>query len=561
MVAQNPVPIKFITYALLVGVSDYEHHDDLVNPTIDVRAIEKELHEAYKCKTQKLINPTRAQFRNALLRQAQRKYAPDDQLLVFFSGHGWFDKMTRRGYLAFKDSQPLEYDTFFSSYLSHQEVHSLLEQVNCKRILLIVDACISNRQDMTIAMAKKSFHEKGIRGRDLHVVGASDERINGKPEYRTRRYITAGGAEYIPGERPGHHSPLAQGILTALRSFGGEDRILTLKEMMSKIETINPAPRIGEFAGNEPGSTFILLSSSNPQTQTTKPQTTKPESTHKAEMIFIPAGEFQMGISEAQIRKMQRDNPGLEASWFDDVKPIHTVYLNAFYIDKYEVTNQQYAKFLNEYEKNTAAVNRLPVSRLIDLDDESCLIERSAGVYQPKTGYENHPVIMVSWYGAAAYAQFNGKRLPTEAEWEKAARGGLVGKRYPWGDELNHDYANYFGIGGRDKWDGTSPVGSFPANGYGLHDMTGNVWEWCADRYASNYYNSSPKKQPVGPGVPVLFVDNDFTRVKGDRVCRGGSWDDDPGFLDVAHRYKHYPAYKLAQLGFRCVLSASKIPQ
>jgi formylglycine-generating enzyme required for sulfatase activity len=247
-------------------------------------------------------------------------------------------------------------------------------------------------------------------------------------------------------------------------------------------------------------------------------------------MVLIPAGEFSMG---------DHFNEGMI-----DEKPVHTVYLDDFYIDAYEVTNAQYAQFLNRYGKNTDAAGH----ELLEIGS----IEKVGNTYKPKLGYENHPVTYVSWYGAAAYAQFYGKRLPTEAEWEKAARGGLVGKRYPWGDNITHDDANYDGTGGKDKWNETSPVGSFAPNGYGLYDMAGNVWEWCADEYDSGYYSKSPRNNPKGPGVVITFKNNDFTNVNTRRVLRGGTWDNYPLYLRCAIRRLNEPTYTNFSLGFRC---------
>jgi len=264
-----------------------------------------------------------------------------------------------------------------------------------------------------------------------------------------------------------------------------------------------------------------------------------------AEMLLIPAGEFQMGSNDGS----------------SDEKTVHTLTLDDFYMDKYEVTNSQYAEFLNKYRKNTDAAGH----ELINLDDEDCLIEKSGGVYRPKKGYEKHPVIEVTWYGAAAYAQFYGKRLPTEAQWEKAARGGEVGKKYPWGDDIDPTKANY--NDGTRSWSTEDmlkylkPVGSFPANGYGLYDMAGNVREWCADEYEEGYYNESPKHNPTGPGVPILFVDNDFTNVKKRRVLRGGSWSNDPVYLRCAGRVRLNPTGSYNDWGFRCVVSSPSIPR
>jgi len=250
-------------------------------------------------------------------------------------------------------------------------------------------------------------------------------------------------------------------------------------------------------------------------------------------MVYIPAGTFIMGSYYGD----------------GDEKPVHEVNTDAFYMDKHEVTNEQYCIFLNDYGKNTDAAGH----KLLKIGSEYCLIEKVGNTYKPKSGYEKHPVIEVSWYGAAAYAQWAGVRLPTEAQWEKAARGGLVGKKYPWGDTITHDYANYSGTGGRDKWERTSPVGSFPPNGYGLFDMAGNVWEWCAEEYDPGNYIKSPKNNPKGPGISVTFGNNNFTTVNASCVLRGGSWRYYlPLNLRCACRGRQFALVADSHIGFRC---------
>ena len=171
-----------------------------------------------------------------------------------------------------------------------------------------------------------------------------------------------------------------------------------------------------------------------------------------------------------------------------DERPVHTVYVDAFYMDKYKVTNAQYAEFLNAKDKHAEFV----ITWYNPSHSPSFgfgRIEFVSGVYRVKVGYENHPLGGVPWPCAMAYAVWKGKRLPTEAEWEKAARGGLVGKRYPNGDTITPQEANYdWNVGG------TTVVGSYPANGYGLYDMAGNLWEWCLDEYDENFYLNSPAR-------------------------------------------------------------------
>ena len=248
-------------------------------------------------------------------------------------------------------------------------------------------------------------------------------------------------------------------------------------------------------------------------------------------MVLIPTGSFQMG------------DPFNEGS--SDERPVHTVYVDAFWMDVCEVTNAQYCIFLNEQGNQTEGGCTWLLLLICD-----CLITTSAGQFVPKSGYEDHPVIDVTWYGARAYAQWAGKRLPTEAEWEKAARGGLTGRRYPWGNEdpaggkcnywsysgpVTTEMANFYN--GR----GTLPVGRFEPNGYGLYDMAGNVWEWCSDWYDSGYYSRSSEDNLTGPETGIY------------RVVRGGSWTDSPDYMRSAKRGHCAPMLCGTSCGFRCV--------
>jgi formylglycine-generating enzyme required for sulfatase activity len=221
-------------------------------------------------------------------------------------------------------------------------------------------------------------------------------------------------------------------------------------------------------------------------------------------------------------------------SGYSDEQPVHTVYLDAFSIDKYEVTNGQFAQFLSAGNGSHYY--------------SSMRITKSGSTYTAQSGYGNHPVVYVDRNGAKAYCEWAGKRLPTEAEWEKAARG-TDGRTYPWGESdpgVSPYRANYYlGINGAgDGYQETAPVGSFPAgvSPYGAYDMAGNVWEWVSDWYSSTYYSSSPSSNPQGPSSGTY------------RLLRGGSWyDNNPYFLRAAFRYGDYPDNRYASLGFRCL--------
>ena len=251
------------------------------------------------------------------------------------------------------------------------------------------------------------------------------------------------------------------------------------------------------------------------------------------DMVLIPAGEFQMGSNDGR----------------DNEKPVHTVHVDAFYIDKYEVTNAQYKVFVDanpEWRRD-----RIP-DKYHDGNylHKAVYLKHWNGNNFP-IGKDNHPVTDISWYAAMAYAQWVDKRLPTEAEWEKAARGGLVGQKYPWGNLIDPSKANYSG-----SINDTTPVGQYAPNTYGLYDMAGNVSEWCLDRYQYDFYVHSPFRNPVSGGN-ISNIISDFANVKNSygnfRVVRGGSWGSFEPDMRVSFRSYDKPTTPHNSMGFRCV--------
>ena len=259
-----------------------------------------------------------------------------------------------------------------------------------------------------------------------------------------------------------------------------------------------------------------------------------------APMVLIPAGDFQMG-----------SGPG--GTYNSATTPPHTVYVDAFYMDVHEVTVGQYNQFIR-------ATGHRP---LFD----------NISVFSPT---DRHPVVFVSWHDAMAYAKWVGKRLPTEAEWEKAARDGLVQKNHSWGDAtLDGTQCNFADKSLRTIWnrerepednwadenldDGyayTAPVGSYPPNGYGLYDMTGNVWEWCFDAYDENFYANSPYQNPIAD-IIVKDEKNNIIGINKLRVSRGAAWNDGPPSVWIASRREVDPHVRWGNTGFRCVKSVT----
>ncbi len=256
------------------------------------------------------------------------------------------------------------------------------------------------------------------------------------------------------------------------------------------------------------------------------------------EFVWIPGGCFKMG------------SPQTEATYDPDETPVHDVCVKGFWMSKYEVTNREFVRFLNDVGKRSTDINR-PWFETKEEDQDSHIIGE-VGKFQVENGYENHPVIEVSWYGAKAFARWigekNGKlcRLPSEAEWEYVCRNGKQNSKYPWGETSP---CCKKGMINGAKFDddnlchatGTEPVGSYKPNAFGVYDMSGNVWEWCEDWYSETYYRKSPRDNPMGPNKGKL------------RVLRGGSWSSKAWLLRCANRDSIFPTSRNYDFGFRIV--------
>lgn len=248
-------------------------------------------------------------------------------------------------------------------------------------------------------------------------------------------------------------------------------------------------------------------------------------------MVYVPGGVFNMGSSQD--------------TGHADEGPIHKVCLNGYYIDKYEVTNAQFKEFVDatgyvtDAEKSAAS-------------EDVRTWRNPHGAESKAESVPDHPVVCVSWNDANAYAEWAGKRLPTEAEWEKASRG-TDGRIYPWGNQnLTGTSANIADRSAALRWSDnsvednqkrTAPVGSFPDGNspYGVEDMAGNVWEWCYDWWSKDFYSISPSQNPIGPEAGEF------------RVIRGGSWFYSSDGTRTTQRMHFRPAGISEAVGFRCV--------
>ena len=233
-----------------------------------------------------------------------------------------------------------------------------------------------------------------------------------------------------------------------------------------------------------------------------------------------------------------------------DERPVHRVSLSEFFIGRFAVTNDEYARFIRAIGHPAPSLRALP---LIASGGRDLIFKELAAPYvwedhNPPAGHGSHPVVLVSFDDAVAYCRWLSEaigrvvRLPTEAEWEKAARGGAEGLRYPWGDDIDASRGNFLEDPSAKHQSGTRPTGTYPPNAFGLCDVVGNVWEWVSDWYGGEYYGGGDMNDPRGPDAGSM------------RIVRGGSWvNDDVKMLRCAYRHKVPPDTYAYSIGFRVV--------
>ena len=503
------IPLYNESYALVVGNGSYTNSWDPLDGVLrDVRDVATALEKHGFTVTLK-TNLKKADFDVAFETFIRKGEGKANRLLFYYAGHGHteINKQTgeESGYLVMVDSpMPITGKIDGSKNVSIRSLAEGAKRIEALHLLYLFDSSFSDSVLDTSHNPQPCTVQNSVKysARQFIVAGSTNEPVPDPSVFK--------GAllDLLEGRVA---EPIPDGYIT------GEELGLYLNHHVSEYKHVQ-TPQYGKI--NDPQFSrgdFVFVSQGGKITSGTKINWLK-EIVGKdgAKMVPILAGEFKMGSSD-------RDAD-------PDESPMHIVYLNAFYMDVHEVTNAQYKKFVDanpEWEK---------MYRYSKYRDNHYLKDWHGNSYPRGKG--NHPVVYVSWYAAVAYAEWAGKRLPTEAEWEKAARGGLAGQKF-----LRGISQSSRGIG--------TPVGIYAPNPYGLYGMMDELWEWCLDEYDRYFYENSPRENPITKKNNVQSKDG-WINLTGHRVCRRGSWY--PGYVRVSDRSHTYPQLADYYLGFRCVM-------
>ena len=595
-VAAGSVAIGGEYWALIVGIDQYQHAPPLDSAVQDATAVREVLVTRYGFSRRHVIElldqqATGPNIKDALYRLTQEA-GPEDSVFIYYAGHGQYDKNGRLGWWVPVEGKPQSPGTF----IENAAIRDYLDGMKAKHVYLVADSCFSGT----------------LFGKTRAMPPLNDKFFAALYASKSRWGLTSGSTEPVADAGKGGHSIFAYYFLKLLREHSEPylvpshifDRIAPViannAEQQPRSEPIkNTGDEGGQFVfrlsgGLAPPSAVVpvpgvpnaALSQAEQELKALEEQERQAEEQEKlaaiqaqieakkkqieekkkkielakayplpqqagkeltgkdgAKMLLIPAGDFMMGSTEGD----------------EDEKPAHRVSLDAFYLDKYEVTNTLFQKFARETGYATTAEKEGKAWAYVQ--DDKWTEVSGANWRKPEGGEtvfvsnrDEHPVVSVSWHDAEAYCRWAGKRLPTEAEFEYANRGGTQ-TTYWWGDgnpgsrrvaniadeSAKLQFSGWTVMAGYDDgYARTAPVGSFEPNPFGLYDTTGNVWEWTADWYGETYYQKSPSRNPTGASSGQY------------RVIRGGSWFHDPQDLRSAARVNSQPSYRLHTIGVRC---------
>ena len=504
-------------WAVIVGVNDYDsaNVNDLNYAVQDARAMAEALEAMDGLYSQVLLltddgtaerQPTRLNILKAV-KTVTSLAGPDDMIVFFFSGHGFPDD-AGNNYLASRDTDPTMLQ---DTAVRMQRLYEFFNISKARARVVLLDACHSGaRRD---------------KGDDDHM---SHYLYNGEGSVAIASSQYEQSSFEWPEKGMGAFTYfLVQGLNGAADSegvAGNGDGLVTSYELEQYVTNKVQEWAVSHYQEQIPSGKrnmsgdVVLGVTGHGQPAVITPQVSTGRSCPPG-MVYIQPGSFTMGCSSG------------DEQCQDDEKPAKNVTISKGYcMDIYEVTNRDYAAFLN------ANGNVCMGNECVNSDSDWLRLEGSGRSWTVKSGWGNHPMTEVSWYGAKAYCESHGKRLPTEAQWEFAARAATTTPYY-WGSEMNDAYAWHSGNAGGK----THPVGQKRANNYGLYDMAGNVWEWVADCYDGDWYSKMPLRDPV----------NTCTG-SGYRVLRGGSWLSHAWDARVSVRYWYRPGGRHDRIGFRC---------
>jgi formylglycine-generating enzyme required for sulfatase activity len=507
---------------LVIGNSAYQADiGPLQNPVNDATDMAATL-KSVGFEVHLLLDATRAQMEEALT-AFSRQLRAGDIGLFYFAGHG--AQIEGTNYLIPLGANVERAATTKVDAVSAEQVLSSMTAAGSALNILILDACRNNPflARWPVQVPPGLAPMQAARGSFIAyatapgAVAADGTGRNGTYTKHLLRNLTTPDLPVeqmfkrvrvaVEGETGGVQTPWELSSLQGDFSF----RPATATPPGPAVAKATPAPPVG-----------AARPASQPQPELAQTLMGK----DGAEMVLVPAGEFVMGSNPDDIASLLRRHPKANGAILKDEIPKHRIFLNAFYIDKYEVTNAHFQQFVQATGYRTQAESagggkiRTGAKTWADVPDATWRAPRGQG--SSIAGLEAHPVVQVSWHDAKAYCTWAGKRLPTEAEWEKAARG-TDGRLYPWGNEFDGARANFCDRNCAFEWkdtaidDGaraTAPVGSYETgkSPYGAYDMAGNVWEWVADWYDATYYRRSPARNPQGPTSGTQMV------------LRSGSW-------------------------------------